>query len=581
MKTPITLALTLSLLGSASLAIAQTSIPTQSNPGLITAPGQPLSPPETQAAPDAPAEEIKFDVPAPPVSETPAQPSPAFMLNSLTVEGNTLLPQADLDALTASYVGKEVTFDDLSKAVDGINKLYREKGYFTSQAYIPPQNVAEGTVVIQVLEGKIGKIDVSGNRYYKAWAIKRNIPQKEGEALNIPDLEKALNVMNNQENFRLKATLSPGEAAGETDITLELAERQPWQFSPTFDNQGRPYIGTLRWGTELSNQNLTGIGDRFFAKWIGAAGTQAALANYAVPLNRFGTELNFGFGFNWVNVDLETASQPDIEGTAFNYSVFLTQPLDKNRTFVADAGMHFKRISTFINHERVDRDDVRSIVVGMNFNKFDRLGRTFARTQMTFAPEWMGANTSFWKTEGMLTRLVRLPKENLLIFRAYGQMTPDGLIPAEQFQLGGAYSVRGYTEGLLIGDRGYNFSLEHRWPVPYLSKVSPWLAQRVQGAFFFDMGQVWQDRSNDNFVVGFSNKRERTLLASAGLGVRFRMTRFMYGFADWGFGLLDRDGVEPNAMPTARLHFGVRSDWLPDTYPAQNAQPPQVVPTTL
>jgi hypothetical protein len=40
----------------------------------------------------------------------------------------------------------------------------------------------------------------------------------------------------------------------------------------------------------------------------------------------------------------------------------------------------------------------------------------------------------------------------------------------------------------------------------------------------------------------------------------------MQGFVDFGFGLLDRSDVEPNAQPTARIHFGVRSDLLPDDY---------------
>ncbi|MCE3233981.1 MAG: outer membrane protein, partial [Vampirovibrio sp.] len=196
---------------------------------------------------------------------------------------------------------------------------------------------------------------------------------------------------------------------------------------------------------------------------------------------------------------------------------------------------------------------------GLNFDKFDNWGRTFIRAQTSVGTTWFGGNRQFWKAETLANRIVRLPKNNFLILRSYAQYTPDALPPAEQFQLGGAYSVRGYTEGLLIGDRGYQFSVEHRWPVPGLRKMNPWLADRIQGASFFDYGRTWSDKSNQ-----FQNSE--TTLASAGLGVRARVSQYMQGFVDFGFGMLNRTDIERNAQPTARVHFGVRSDLLPDDY---------------
>jgi hemolysin activation/secretion protein len=234
--------------------------------------------------------------------------------------------------------------------------------------------------------------------------------------------------------------------------------------------------------------------------------------------------------------------------------------------FVADAGLNFRRVSSWLNDERDQvQDDVRSLQLGLNFDKFDRFGRTFARAQTSVGTTWFGGNRPFWKAESLVNRVVRLPKSNYLILRSYAQYSPTDLPPVEQFQLGGAYSVRGYNEGLMIGDRGYQFSVEHRWPVPGLRRINPWLGDHVQGATFFDYGRTWNDSKNTRVNP---NQRGITSLASAGLGVRARLTQYMQGFVDFGVGMLDRSDLEINAQPTARIHFGVRSDLLSDEYRA-------------
>jgi hypothetical protein len=106
--------------------------------------------------------------------------------------------------------------------------------------------------------------------------------------------------------------------------------------------------------------------------------------------------------------------------------------------------------------------------------------------------------------------------------------------------------------------------------VPFLGRISPWLGERIQGAFFFDYGQTWLDKSNKYFITGVSNARGRTALMGTGFGVRARLTDYLQGYADVAFGLLDRGNIEPNAQPTARVHFGVRSELLSNDYKSRS-----------
>ncbi len=560
------------LIWSGNVGYAQNFNPGSTNPGLL-APASPTEqtqereqqrlqktiPTEQETSP-----ETQFDAPAP--SASVQIDTPRFTVNDIVVENAAIIDQQQLDALTSQYEGKEITLDDLEQLVDQINNLYREKGYLTSQAYVPPQDVQQGVVRIQVMEGKVGKVYVSGNRFYRTNAILRQLSLDPGQPFNIRDLEQELNRSNKFNNYRLKATLSPGENPGETDVKLNVSERQPWQISPTFDNQGRPGIGMYRGGVELTNDSLFGYGDRLTTRFIGASGTAVGLGSYFVPLNGRGDEIGISYGISHVDVDLPGVPN-DIDGTAHNLGFIFSHPFDEERRWIGDIGINGRRIINRLDGVTTNADDIRSIQAGLNYDNTDRIGRTFLRLQTSVGLGFLGGEHSFWKGEAFLNRIFRLSENNTLLIRAYGQITPNALPIAEAFQIGGAYSVRGYNEGFLIGDRGYNISIEDRFPLPFLRAISPWLAERLQGAAFFDIGQVWIDSDNDRFV-GISALNDDNLLMGAGVGLRARLSQYLQGFVDFGFGLINHDDREGlgQGQPTMRIHFGVRSNLLAEDY---------------
>ncbi len=59
--------------------------------------------------------------------------------------------------------GLEVTLGILHLIAQEITSLYSIKGYILARAYVPEQEIENGTVTIQVVEGKLGKIEVIGN----------------------------------------------------------------------------------------------------------------------------------------------------------------------------------------------------------------------------------------------------------------------------------------------------------------------------------------------------------------------------------------------------------------------------------
>lgn len=551
-------------------------IPAQFNPGLLSTPAGQIQDPEhpfgkQESGSPRSDDEVHLDVPM----QKPAirQESPPFLVRHITLEGCTLLTEAEAQKMLAPYEGRDQTLERLSGLVESLTDFYRKKGYLTTEAYLPPQDLKNGELIIRIQEGLVGQIAIEGNRFYNTRVIGRNLTQKPGQLLNFRKLERDLNSTNRfNDGYKVKAFLSAGQKPGETNLKLKVAERQPLQISPTFDNQGRYTIGLYRAGVEVRNDSLLTLGDQFRVRWLRANGLQMASGSYSLPLNRFGTELNSNFGYSHVNIDLRLQNQPLITGDSYTYGLSLTQPLDKNRTWTLDGGVLWQRTSSSYESQLVrgSIQEVHALQTGLNFDHADRWGRTFNRVQNTFGIRGAGSNTSFWKLENYFNRVVVLPKNNLLLIRGYAQWTPDALPSIQQFQLGGANSVRGFTEGVLIGDRGFNVGIEHRFPIPGLHYVSPWLSQRVQGAWFYDYGRVWRDSSSRYFNRQTAYLPQYTLLQGLGVGVRAQLSRYLQGFVDVGFGLGNRSGIEPKVQPTARVHIGVRSDLFPSDYRMRN-----------
>lgn len=561
---------------SQNAALAQ-SVPANVNPGLLTQPAGEMrsldqagySSKKPHALPD---EEIKLDVPAP-RSQSP-QASAAFPVRKILIEGATLLGPDAIQSLTAPYVGKQQTLENLGVLVERITGYYREKGYLTTEAFIPPQEVKNGVLTIQVQEGYIGNVSMEGNRFYRVRVIGRNLSQKPGERLNFRKLERDLNSTNRfNDGYKVKAFLSAGDKPGETNIKLKVAERQPFQITPTFDNQGRYFIGLYQAGVEVRNDSLLGMGDRVYARHVraGRNGTHISMGSYTVPLNRFGTEVSGNLAYGNIDVRLPIENPPLIIGKYYGAGVTLSQPLGRNRIWRVDTGFNWQRSTNFFEGDQTNLEEVHSIQAGLNYDRSDRWGRTFNRVQNTFAFTGAGGTSSFWKVENFFNRLIVLPKNNLIILKAYGQWTPDALPGLQQFQVGGHSSVRGFTEGALIGDRGYNLGIEHRFPILGLKYINRWASERIQGALFYDLGQVWKDKSNPFYDPKTATLAKTTLLQGVGFGFRAQLTRFLQGFIDVGFGLGNRKAIEPEGrQPTARVHFGIRSDFLPTNYKMRN-----------
>ena len=95
-----------------------------------------------------------------------------FVLKKVFHDSSAVLPEEEIQKVTADYLDKEIEIRDLQEMAEKITTLYREKGYVTCRAVIPPQRIHDGVVRVQLVEGRTGTIRMEGNKNTKEGYIR-------------------------------------------------------------------------------------------------------------------------------------------------------------------------------------------------------------------------------------------------------------------------------------------------------------------------------------------------------------------------------------------------------------------------
>jgi hemolysin activation/secretion protein len=155
-------------------------------------------------------EEKKPEVAPPPIKEE------RIFIKKINVIGVTLLSQKEIEEIITPFENKELTLRQLQRIADLITDSYRQKGYITSRAYLPPQKIEEGILEIRVLEGITGDLEIKGNRYFKNSLFEKKITLKKGEPFNYNVLKRNLVEINEHPDRTARAVLVPGKEPGQT-----------------------------------------------------------------------------------------------------------------------------------------------------------------------------------------------------------------------------------------------------------------------------------------------------------------------------------------------------------------------------
>lgn len=130
-----------------------------------------------------PSQELLQSPPSTPTTTTPTLPpgevSKTFTVERFDVVGSTVFSSEELDVVLAPFTNRPLTLAELLQARSAITQLYIDSGYITSGALIPPQTIKGGVATIQVVEGGLSAINVTGTRRLNPNYVRTRLTSKK------------------------------------------------------------------------------------------------------------------------------------------------------------------------------------------------------------------------------------------------------------------------------------------------------------------------------------------------------------------------------------------------------------------
>ena len=203
-----------------------------------------------------------------------------------------------LNKIARKHEQKHVTVSDITNIRNAFQRKLLDKGYVTSQVYIPEQNLNAGTLQFMVMPGRVEDIRYSDSSAHGPW--RTAFPVRPGDILNIRDVEQGLEQMKRVSSQSVTMKLLPGTSVGTSIIELSIKQDKPVHGSISFDNSGLESTGVYQGSFTSSFDQVFRANDTFTMSLSGdlsgsgsIKGTRAASLNYVIPHGKDTFSLSF------------------------------------------------------------------------------------------------------------------------------------------------------------------------------------------------------------------------------------------------------------------------------------------------
>jgi hemolysin activation/secretion protein len=470
-----------------------------------------------------------------------------FDIARYRVEGNTILAADEVERIVSGYTGKARDFGDVQRALEALQEAYRERGYSAVQVYLPEQELARGEVLLKVVEGRISKLEIAGNKFFDNANIERSLPAlAEGSVPNGNLVAKNLRLANENPGKQTNVTLRAGAKEGEVEARVDVVDENPSKWFLTLDNTGTPQTGYDRFGIGYQHSNIANLDHAMTAMFITSVEKPSEVGIYSVgyhmPLYGYGSSVDLVAGYSDVNAG--TTSTPSgplafsgrgwITGARYNWHLDHHAGYDHKLIFGLDYRYYDNACSigafgsagcgaaaaTYsilpLSATYAGTWTLPSARAGFYGTVAANLGGFSRGDSSDLQLARANADVHYWVTRGGFDGATALAGDWQLRGRVDAQYTDEVLVPAEQFGIGGQNSVRGFLEREVASDKGHSASLE-----VYTPELAPMIGLKEWNArllAFYDLGRIYR-------VNPLPGEQTREGIAAAGLGLRLALQK--------------------------------------------------------
>ncbi|MCW5322833.1 ShlB/FhaC/HecB family hemolysin secretion/activation protein [Verminephrobacter aporrectodeae subsp. tuberculatae] len=369
---------------------------------------------------------------------------------------------------------------ELEGILAAVTKSYIDRGYITTRAYLPAQDLRSGILEVTVVEGRIERFELIGGRDSAQW-IRGAFPVNPGDLLNLRDLEQGINQINSLSTNNAKLDLRPGSEPGQTVVGVENPAAFPVHAYVSLDNSGTRATGVFPASATVSFDSVLGLNEL-----LSITKRQSVLPKRREHnSDSIGLRAVLPFGYNTFSLDTSQSGYTNVLHPPSGLSL-VSEGRTVSKSLTADRVVYRDQASRISLSARLGTQSTRNWLGGEYLQVSSRTLSTLDWAASAFTQVGGGIlNARFSYVEGLTNfgalrdaddRPDDLPHAQFrklaldlgfsrgldIAGRVFqwssqfsGQHAYDTLYGAQQILIGGNSSVRGFLDSVLSGDNGF------------------------------------------------------------------------------------------------------------------------------
>lgn len=439
---------------------------------------------------------------APPETAPAVQNQTCRDIKVIEIKNASLLSARTKKKLIGPYVNRCLGVNEIQALLSDITKEYIDRGYATTRAYIPTQDLSTGTLQILVVEGKVGSVqhgdEKAGENVVSVDYLDDNVvsldhvesngvilgnafPGVEGDVLKLADLEQGIDQLNRLQSNHVTMDIQPGKQPGESKVIINNQRTKPWHVNATLDDYGTRSTGRSQTSVTASLDNPIGVNE--FISYTRRESLPLrdnfvnSMSNNVFLSVPYGyTTLSAGYSDSDYSSLLNTPGGVSLRLTGDSYTVYgkienNIYRFHNDRVNISST-LSSKTFNNYLAGQKLAVSSRRLSVVDADVNYstdlaggFVNMGAGISRGLPIFnaledlpgIPKGEVPHAIFTKYRATLgyTRPFMLANQNMAFStQAAGQIADRALYGSEQLSIGSIYTVRGFYESSLANDHG-------------------------------------------------------------------------------------------------------------------------------
>ncbi len=401
-------------------------------------------------------------------------------IETIKIHGAPNLSSEARISIKKKYQGRCLNVSDIENILAQITIDYIDRGFITTRAYLPSQNLSSGVLEILVLEGVINSYLIEDGGADSV-ATGNVFPKPVGGVLNLRDLEQGIEQINRLGSNRAVLDIQPGNKPGESQVVVRNQPTRPYQFLFSVDNHGSDSTGDRQAAFSAIRDNVFGFNDQLLATYRHSTPSdsnrqmsRSSSLNYSVPFGY--STLSFGASYSNYVSEITTTSGISLQTSGNSKSHFVSVDhvafRNQNSRINVSGSLTAKESQNFLDDLFLDISSRKLTILEVGVDASTGwLGGVFA-VDLSYAQglSWFNAlkdandigvdtpQAQFGKYAAQVSYsrpFTLWNKQANFSSRINAQKAQSPLYGSEQISIGGIYSVRGFIDNSISGDDGF------------------------------------------------------------------------------------------------------------------------------